>query len=55
MLHSANIKKIDDDSDLDFPLAQDPFYSPENQRVLLQSINQINAGHASEHEILDDE
>lgn len=49
------IERMTQEQEFPFELTVNPFYSPENQCVLQQSINQINAGHASKHELLDDE
>ena len=35
------------------PVAEDPFYSEENQRVLLESVNQLIEGKGTSHELIE--
>ncbi|MBO4325275.1 MAG: type II toxin-antitoxin system RelB/DinJ family antitoxin [Lachnospiraceae bacterium] len=43
--------KLGNERRIPFDVAVDPFYNPENLRVLEQSIRQLKAGQGTEHEL----
>ena len=45
--------KLGNEMRIPFEVAYDPFYSPENQRVLKESIKQIESGKGVEHELIE--
>ena len=42
--------KLGNEMRIPFEISVDPFYNPENQRILERSIRQLEAGHGTEHE-----
>ncbi|GHP13259.1 DNA damage-inducible protein [Lentilactobacillus fungorum] len=46
-------KAIVNEGKIPFEIKADPFYSPENQRILHQSINQLESGKGNQHDLLD--
>lgn len=45
--------KLGNEMRIPFEVSVDPFYSPENQKVLNKSIRQLNEGHGKEHELVE--
>lgn len=45
--------KLGNEMRIPFEVSVDPFYSPENQRVLERSIQQLNAGKGTVHDLID--
>jgi len=45
--------KLGNEMRIPFEVSVDPFYSPENQRVLEKSIQQLNAGKGKKHDLIE--
>ena len=45
--------KLGNEMRIPFDVSVDPFYEPENQKILARSIKQLKSGHASEHELVE--
>lgn len=45
--------KLGNEMRIPFNVSADPFYNPENQRVLQESINQLNEGKGKLHDIIE--
>ena len=45
--------KLGNEMRIPFEVSVDPFYSAENQKVLARSIRQLEAGHGTEHELVE--
>lgn len=45
--------KLGNEMRIPFEVSVDPFYSTENQKILQESIAQLNAGHGTLHEPLE--
>ncbi len=45
--------KLGNEMRIPFNVSADPFYNPENQRVLQESINQLNKGKGKLHDIIE--
>ena len=43
--------KLGNEMRIPFEVSVDPFYSAENQKILARSIEQLEAGHGTEHEL----
>ncbi len=45
--------KLGNEMRIPFEVSVDPFFSPANQRVLEESVAQLNAGHGTPHEMVE--
>ncbi len=45
--------KLGNEMRIPFEVSVDPFYNPENQRVLEKSIQQLNAGKGTVHDLIE--
>ena len=45
--------KLGNEMRIPFEVSVDPFYNPENQRVLEKSIQQLNAGKGKKHDLIE--
>ena len=45
--------KLGNEMRIPFEVSVDPFYSPENQRVLEKSIRQLESGKGKQHELIE--
>ena len=45
--------KLGNEMRIPFEVSVDPFYNPENQRVLEKSIQQLNAGKVKKHDLIE--
>ena len=43
--------KLGNEMRIPFEVSVDPFYSPINQKILKESIDQLNSGHGTVHDI----
>ena len=46
--------KLGNEMRIPFEVSVDPFYNPVNQEVLARSVDQLKAGHGTEHPISED-
>ena len=46
--------KLGNEMRIPFEVSVDPFYNPTNQRVLEESINQMESGRFASHELIED-
>ena len=46
--------KLGNEMRIPFEVSVDPFYNIENQKVLARSIKQLDAGHGTEHELVEE-
>lgn len=47
--------KLGNEMRIPFDVSFDPFYSPENQRILSKSIEQLEKGYGKNHELIEDD
>ena len=52
MIHPGLFTKLGNEMGIPFEVSVDPFYSAENQKVLARSNRQLEAGHGTEHELV---